>query len=746
MKSQNKEILYKPRNFKSYWLFYLQSQNFIHKEGIKNFKHISKQIFIKEEKYVLEKAILDNIDDFGITGKIKDFMIQFENLMKDKNIDLNFAYDNIKKIISVFENEIVILVKKKDMKSNNNIIVRFLNNIFPFLKLYLEKPKESYVIKLKNLLIRNLKTKYNNKIEFTKLFITFLKKNFINPINDLILTIKKTVETHSKKLFDFNKENFNKNNKNENIKGLILNKIPENIFNKQVEKFKKAKLCQNYLKSILRELEYKEILKNIEKDFFSLEVPEIHKTYLFLTKSILSPSIEYHEKINIFLKNYFEFIKEENNYEKILERLENLNNLIAIPIKKFLIDMKNIDSLVTFDEIENLKKFRKFKILFDYHIKEKINLKNENLKEILKLKTEFDNEKNSIKKTSKKILKLILENKIIIPKEIKTFIAPCFKIYQTKNCFNKIENLYLKDLKIKINNIDQKFVNPFNYSKLILLCQDGEKFYNENLKKYENIEYIEEFLNNYDELLIKSKKEKLKFSILENLKRNLEFAQDLNYLVNRNYELDNIILKKIDFEKIKKFILERTNLENLERLMVYKNDNFMISGLNDIKKLVINCYYEKLFSNNKENQIMINIFINENFIKSIQKNEKLKINFMILRNDYVEFNKKINSFFLYIIQNFDLINNIENILFKINEILDFSNKFFLDIEEYKEICFYLYKMRLPIFLIYNCQNFLKNLKNENGRELINKKHNIYKYIYLKVFNALCIWDLWYSAI
>ncbi|WGH27177.1 MAG: UvrD-helicase domain-containing protein [Candidatus Shikimatogenerans bostrichidophilus] len=708
-------FLYKKKNFNKYILKYINNgiiniENFFYKKII-YFLNYNNFLYIKQNKKKINNNLFLSIKNKKkkIKKKLKIKKIKFFNFLKKKKINKkSFLYSDIPNIF-----------KKK-------ININLIKNIF-FKKTIFNKRL------IKSLKINNFFSKKINKKQKNK-----------------IIKYKKIIKNY---LFDYN--NFLKKHCYEYI---IYNIIDNNfiyiklllkiykIFNKNIFYFNKNKFF-----NIKQELLYKyEIISNLYKIYFIDEFQDI--------------SIDQWNNLNYLFKN----ILSEGGYIYFLgdikQSIYGWRNVNSIKILK---NIKNIYNNFKIKEITLKKNYRSnyyiilfnnnfYYYIYNFFFKKKYKkIYNKNIIQLNNYKKD-GYVKINIYKKKKKLINLLINNiKILINKGYK---CKDIIILTIKN--NDIEYLIKKlNKKLKKNNIyiNKNFFLLNNIIYIKILIQFIKIFYYKNNIKY-RINFI--FLLKK----IKYFKKKIFYKILynitykkKNIKNFIKYLKKINiiisynYLLNLNlYEFFEYIIKKLKFNKFKniKFISKFLDI-------IYKFEKKKKNQIYDFIK------YWKIYKKN----IIINNKVNNNNIINISTIHKIKgLQYKIVLLPFINFNILYNKKNIKNLNNFKILFNfkkkkkykniIKNFLIY-NQIENFNILYVATTRAKKKLIIYIKQDNNKISIYYIFKKFLKflNLYKKNKKKIIfgylkNKKikkkikinkikkiiNNNYKNIILKKFN------------
>ena len=548
-----------------------------------------KEIFEIINKFNENKKIIENINkinnnSFGnlennfllIYHSFGEVFYDFLNIFEE-NILIN---KNIIEILQKSENKyfLKIILNNKNNNNNNN------NNELTLINYYLKQIKENFNILsysncnfifsfeynkslFKQILSSNICEIYNfNNEKYVYIltqekFLNIMKilsnniKNNLENKKDLInekntIKIKGLIMSLIPILYEENEEFLNVFENDEiqiGISKIFINKKGMKILLKSLNKINKIKLIQkcfkNYKKNkfnlkkensffgsnfetnnneILDENEEKKELKNenFEKENFNLSMKN---------------------KINELLKKIEEISKEKNELLKENEKLKNnneilkINNLNLIKTSKF--KKKRTNSIIP--EVDDLKESDE-----NEKLKEKIKELENKIKDLEKNNIYF----NYLQKENNRINKLNEELQKNINKENKI-----------KEENKKILNEFKKKLGIEINFDENNKIQILNLK--------------DNLKNLvQNEKNLKEIIKHKNKIISNKKKELNYFSNLIILK-NLFIQVQKNINNNKNYDLNNLIQKKIEnLKENEKNIIKKLNLLFNEDEQLFLND------------------------------------------------------------------------------------------------------------------------------------------------------------------------------
>ena len=554
----------------------------------------------------------NNISDNILNNLIKEGNNLFENIINNINKnegDLN--YENEKKIslILSFNNNLILLLKKENIviincynliKDKNDLSNAIKNNI--------------YLIIFDNLFnYLNNENSYNN-FETYKKYVDIIVNHNFNEIFIRNEIFKKFLENNlfNKNLKILSYFYYNLYNKFENEKINILNEF---IFNKNKE-------LNNYFDIVLNllKLKFKYNQKNFKENIL---FEMINNILIYINKNDYNNEKEFFDnncaKI-IKIVNYL-YNKSDENIDKIIEiskKFNYLENLIKIFYsKKFInkkLSSKNFflkkiskkikeDNYNLFDFIienvilkENEKKIENYNVL--YNLLEKIINENSNI-ELIKnciekiFSSNFNNE--NFQKNLKDVNYLIYF--LIICK----FLIEIFNLFSVQylNYFNSFIPIFIEILENNLNFYNEnsnKEINK-NINKIF------KKFSQKNLSQF-----LSPFLNDFIKVVIKFNNNEFIEEFLKNISKNNIFDKNYDAIKNNKEEINNNLL----------FYLNETIL-NIDKLIVV-----------DYYKEISEFFYEIFILNN----ILLNTCI-KNFI--------LKINEKQLKNIFDYYFELINQ-------------------------------------------------------------------------------------------------------
>lgn len=343
---------------------------------------------------------------------------------------------------------------------------------------------------------------------------------------------------------------------------------------------------------IIRSLQNQLSISEKDKDELLTDEVFIFNKNKEVNKELSDLKIEYNENMS---KNQIKINNLQKNLsliEKSLNNLTNLNNEKDILINNFKIEIKNLKI-----ELNN-------KLLINENLTNELKLKDENLKKLLIVSND-QNQNNSNNKIIDKSTNLIhYENEIsnnikyIRELEFKNLqISNKLKEFQGKRDFNKIlieENKELKLKLEKINNINENYEElkkNYNILKKISNKNDNGDDDDEKLKQLEiknselinNLRLIEKNLINITNT---NEINEIKLNNLNNLKDNkINFLND----ILKNFENENNYLKKMinsneDLNHSQFIIDNFNNIIKKFKLIENKIENFKILTESDSNK------------------------------------------------------------------------------------------------------------------------------------------------------------------
>ena len=696
------------------------------------------------------------LNNFSKKNKPKNNKLNNKQITKiNVNRSNNFLKTNNQKSKNINKINNNISPKKKDINNNNNNLYdekekeKLLNEI---IKKYEEKNNIIIDEKIANILINNinLNKKYFFPKNFTKIFFDqkhktnsfnnlfhslFYSHNLIKLINQSNLPQIKKSKTKTKffnrRIFDYYYYNEKQNPRNPTILKCNTNVYQGNrrrsslqLFGHGLTKmpqYQKKHLSQNYDMEYdyakkaavhVRRLEYAYRIKPII-DFHKILLNEKASLIQQWWRALMQCQLNYYliSKIQSLFKGYLCRKIKKNCIYQINYVLPFIYKIINVYYKNrikyfFIILFKNfalkfIAKHVFKKCLKIQNKFRKYylnkrvkndkELIFSKNYKN--NLKFKNLCVFKKLIFDQDcNEK--IKKIQSIIKGYLLRNNEKIMRKIGYNINP-YLYFNLKYNSNKNK----KDNYIKNNNdsnstdINDKHIfnekNNLFKKKLSKFNQCFNKLKLFNLK-------VNKKINNEFEFFKKMLQKKL-FKNMQNKYENL---------FNNKKILKNLIEKKLKKFFIKKWFEKKNKINNLENLIIIKNNDLCNQKIKYLKKKIFKFEKEKIFNNLEKNLnkiLLRNILINKLMLK-YSKKYFIKI----------VFNKILKRIF----------NDFYNKLKYYNKIKIFYNKLFKNLDKIK------YFKKWSNF-IYNKNNKLlkyfillkiKRLLNKNQKKLFIKKY------------------------
>ena len=582
----------------------------------------------------------------NIEKTINSYMEELDKLIKAEN------FEQAKKKFVDYENELKndssldkkdkilkILMKKLEPETKKNL-KNYINNLVISDKIYLIF-KEIYEDKLINSCNEELKELTEE--EKTKEYIKKAEKIYdIIGLPSRINVIKEILSKLYFKLVDIKFQNFSKNPNLEEIDEIIKLQEKSLDYIKQTDNNDQKVECETFLGELLNvKYQLTGTEKMNQKKY--VEAIESFKKLPIEDKGILTLIEKCHEEI--ILEN-----EKDQNYEKALEALEQLNNnQYKIKQKKAELQMK-----LFYQKIQNKLKEKNYSAVFDLYY------------DLLEFKLDEKLDEKSFEKDFEKYIELFISDLIRITldsyKENK--LSDFVKKLEEKSAEFKKEIIlvYLKDLLYNLNQI-QKDKNIISFDNIInnILSQNQlseikQRIFLVFLVEYylnkENKQHIIETLNN----------SQINFTYLtsedKNIIYNLLDAEDINntdmiYLISKI--IYKITIKEVEPSKALYHIILFKIQKSYEHRAFHMNLNFY----NSVQELM-KIFQDIISKSNYDLKEAIDIYTNILFNFAQLKKEAIKglVSFVQYRDGEILENKIISLFIKYILEKNEEINNL----------------------------------------------------------------------------------------
>jgi len=659
----------------------------------------------------LEKNLNINFDIYNdknveIKNSNKLIMSIFSLSKIERNYDI-IVLDEIESIINVFKNTSCHI----DYLKNYDIFLNLINN--SLVNLLLDGDINNTSLQL----IKNVENKqsilYINNNNFKKREVNFYhnKKNFENEMdNDLKINKKIVIFNYSKNKIIKLKEYFNHlypskkiichysgskdNNLLENKKNGKLTSINEiwnncdiliynssitvgidfNIeyFDKIYINYDKINIVRDVIQSINRIRNFKDNIINIYNSSYNNSLDKYNDNINIMDDNNIDKLINDIIKDDLFIKEYNEYIDNNNDYNNCLKTNRDING----------IDYNIINKNVDFKNGENINNYLN---MVDY----------------------FKSKYRNMDKTMKQLF-----NRSYEEKELNSSFSNSFFIYFFMKYGYNINIIREKIKCEKMENIDLQLYFKTQQLYLKFYCEIYEKNYEEERILFFDRENGEE----YEKELIEKNSNVLYNIIIENQKNNCK-----NYKNNEDFEY---IKKYIEFHRKFEFIdglTYLTKIETFDYFISSYNQKYFRRYYEYYKDIQI---YDKINNNLKKYNCIEIINQNEYKLNNIRKKilELLNID---KDNIYLKTTKKMNDFNLSL-------NYIKKNIKEIIEIPEYKKIYETNLKNKKN---YEYNILKSILSYYNIDLSFEDKKNGykliNPTILINNKNYL---SYVRIHN------------
>jgi len=599
------------------------------KDSKKILEYTKRLLDNKFNNFSIDQSLINNIDFYNNNCSTT---LRYLKLGQTNNLEISDIINNSKKLLlqivndnSTANNEMLFYLKKYNIESED------------VLKNNLKKFKENY---------EKIKCDFNRLIYLYNQFNTSGKKNF-------------------NVIFEDNCTKYNENTFPEEITGLLLK---DKIYLYNLKKFYNDN--QNFINNL------KKILENIDEINISKRsnLNNLEKLCQYIIEFKKSYDIVTHHKL--FSTEYYNGIETEE-FDKLTKKFEILQG------KRGSINVTNINKIIDKLIIEYIRIYPKHpKTMLDEYksalddLQKKIIETDRNLSEINKNNTDLLKYKltSQLEKINKKILEYISdsatlddvkelnsENGRIIKKieELKTLETSLISNYNKlmkKIKITESKVITIEDVSSRIENLKEKLKSDQSKiegeTKRLKAEEEKYKIYEDYANDYGlkdkdiNKNNIDNLLDKTKALLSKNPKLEKKIKRLNELKKNMNYQENLNRIgseLNEIKKVDKILKNKTDIDKL---------IDEYNQYVSNKNElDFIINqqsgGSNTISLIQKNKadmdskYLELIDAQIKYNQLMMNKSSFIGTLKSYQTNFSKMINFYIHNYNFINGNRKI---------------------------------------------------------------------------------------------------------
>lgn len=668
-------------------------------------KKFNESLILKNEDFTVRAFVKKALESAQSSNEIDSFETQIDTFLKKEKLNI----EEFEIIRIGFMQKVKPLGKDKDKRNETVINIAYYEEMLSITASYIDIDIELDTSRLHSRLKRFVQNeKFQDKRVQTSTFVRFLRLHFLDPLCALLRAVEQPVVNSNSRMNALFDKLLNKNQLQvSDVFELLENKTRENDLKEKIKSLGRGIIVDHFWKNNCMPAELVKFLSSF-KVSESYKYEELKEKFDMLI-ACKSFDIQLMANAQAFVEKYFAIIQAKKEFDKTESKLRALKDFHP---KTFLDNLANINRLPTFEDMQRLKNSEFRDSLYNSFFSEAENRSLRNCEQITGIIRVYNQDIlfSRITKIIKQILEIVFSEQIFVDESIKQFIlsgVDQYKIYKVMKVTSQ-EKPTLDELNELDGSVTLQNCNRYIYTH-----------FKDRVKAIRNLE--EEIKNSLGEasffsvkiaqkvstLLSKTKELNYKNAMLENIKRNCDFMDEFNSMVNNQIHFDLTAIEEYNLEKLDQYLDKDVPFECLERLRAYKLEKFAFKETEHLYKKAVSKYYESL--------VRLCVSGTRNLRISWLKDDAQLRNYFTDSakfefDEYVTLYHQIENDILNLLKEFnkddEILANLMKYIEKIDEILEKSERFEIDDLALKKDLNFLFDLRFYFTIYWNMQWFL----------------------------------------